>query len=129
MLELKLRNLAKLEEMSIRGEQDELATERDELQKILGSAARLKTLIRNELLAVAAKYGDERRSPLVLRGGSQSLQRRLEMVSADPVTVVMSERRLDSRCEGPRYRSRPPSATSPVTASSWRCTGAATSRW
>ena len=91
VLELKLRNLARLEEISIRGEQDELATERDELQKILGSAARLKTLIRNELLAVAAKYGDERRSALVRRDEAKAFSE-LEIVGADPVTVVISEK-------------------------------------
>ena len=91
VLELKLRNLARLEEISIRGEQDELATERDELQKILGSAARLKTLIRNELLAVAAKYGDERRSALVRRDEAKAFSE-LEIVAADPVTVVISEK-------------------------------------
>ena len=91
VLELKLRNLAKLEEISIRGEQDELAEERDQLQKILGSAARLKTLIKNELLAVAKKFGDERRSPLVEREEAKAFSE-LEMVSADPVTVVMSEK-------------------------------------
>ena len=64
VLELKLRNLAKLEEIAIRAEQDELSAERDELEKILSSAARLKTLIKKELLAVAEKYGDQRRSPL-----------------------------------------------------------------
>jgi len=91
VLELKLRNLAKLEEISIRGEQDELSLERDELQKVLGSAARLKTLIRKELEAVAEKYGDERRSPLVQRDEARAFSE-LEMVSADPVTVVMSEK-------------------------------------
>ena len=91
VLELKLRNLAKLEEISIRGEQDELAQERDELQKILGSAARLKTLIKNELLAVAEKYGDPRRSPLVQREEAKAFSE-LEMVSADPVTVILSEK-------------------------------------
>ncbi|MEM9398132.1 MAG: DNA topoisomerase IV subunit A, partial [Pseudomonadota bacterium] len=60
ILELKLRNLAKLEEMKIRGEQDELAKERDWLQKTLGSEARLKTLIKKELEAAAEKYGDDR---------------------------------------------------------------------
>ncbi len=91
VLELKLRNLARLEEISIRGEQDELATERDELQKVLGSAARLKTLIRNELLAVAEKYGDERRSALVRREEAKAFSE-LEIVGADPVTVVISEK-------------------------------------
>jgi topoisomerase IV subunit A len=91
ILELKLRNLAKLEEMNIRAEQDELQQERDQLQKTLGSEARLKTLIRNELLAVAEKYGDERRSPLVVRAEAKAFSE-LELVTADPITVVMSEK-------------------------------------
>jgi topoisomerase-4 subunit A len=90
ILELKLRNLAKLEEMKIRGEQDELEAERDKLQKILGSAARLKTLIKKELLAVAEEYGDDRRSPLVERGEAKAFSE-LELMSADPITVVMSQ--------------------------------------
>ena len=91
ILDLKLRNLAKLEEMKIRGEQDELEQERDRLQKILGSAARLKTLIKKELLAVAETFGDERRSPLVLRDEAKAFSE-LELMSADPITVVMSEK-------------------------------------
>ena len=91
ILDLKLRNLAKLEEMKIRGEQDDLALERDELQKILGSAARMKTLIKKELLAVAEQFGDERRSPLILREDAKAFSE-LELMSADPITVVMSEK-------------------------------------
>jgi topoisomerase-4 subunit A len=91
VLELKLRNLAKLEEISIRAEQDELQQERDHLQKILGSEARLKTLIKTELLAVAEKYGDARRSPLVARAEAKAFSE-LELVTADPITVVMSEK-------------------------------------
>jgi topoisomerase-4 subunit A len=91
ILDLKLRHLAKLEEMKITGEQDELAKERDELQKILGSAARLKTLIKKELLAVAEQYGDDRRSPLVAREEAKAFSE-LQLVSADPITVVMSEK-------------------------------------
>ncbi len=91
ILELKLRNLAKLEEMKIRGEQAELEAERDGLEKTLGSAARLKTLIRKELLAVAEKFGDDRRSPLVEREEPRAFSA-LELMSADPITVVMSEK-------------------------------------
>ncbi len=91
ILELKLRNLAKLEEISLRAEQDELQQERDHLQKVLGSEARLKTLIKTELLAVAEKYGDERRSPLVARAEAKAFSE-LELVTADPITVVMSEK-------------------------------------
>ena len=91
ILDLKLRNLARLEEMKIRGEQDELEQERDQLQKTLGSAARLKTLIRKELQAVAEQFGDERRSPLALREEARAFSE-LELMSADPITVVMSDK-------------------------------------
>tara|TARA_B110000503_G_scaffold104677_1_gene156159 strand:+ start:20235 stop:22487 length:2253 start_codon:yes stop_codon:yes gene_type:complete len=91
ILDLKLRNLAKLEEVSIRGEQDELQQERDQLQKVLGSETRLKALIKKELLAVAEKFGDKRRSPLV-EGPEAKAFSELELVSADPITVVMSEK-------------------------------------
>lgn len=91
ILDLKLRNLAKLEEMKIRGEQDELEAERDHLQTILGSAARLKTLIKKELLAVAEQYGDDRRSPLVTRSEAKAYSE-LDLMSADPITVVMSQK-------------------------------------
>jgi topoisomerase-4 subunit A len=91
ILELKLRNLAKLEEMIISAEQEQLQEERDQLQKVLGSEARLKSLIKKELLAVAEKYGDERRSPLVTRDDAKAFNE-LELVTADPITVVMSEK-------------------------------------
>jgi len=90
ILELKLRHLAKLEEMKIRDEQDALSDERDELETILGSKARLKTLIKKELLADAETYGDERRSSLVERGAAQAL-RQEDLVPSEPTTVVLSK--------------------------------------
>jgi len=89
ILDLKLRNLAKLEEIKIRSEQDDLSQERDELKKTLGSAARLKTLIRRELIADTKKYGDERRSLIVERKGAQALTP-ADIVPVEPVTVVLS---------------------------------------
>ncbi len=91
ILELKLRYLARLEEMKIRGEQEELVAERERLEKILGSSRRLKTLIRKELLADAEKYGDPRRSPLVERSAAQALDE-TALISAEPVTVILSEK-------------------------------------
>ncbi|MAL95173.1 MAG: DNA topoisomerase IV subunit A [Haliea sp.] len=91
ILELKLRNLAKLEEMKIRGEQDELAKEREQLQLTLGSEARLKTLIRKELEAAAEQYGDARRSPLAQRDEAKAFSE-VELMSADPITVVLSDK-------------------------------------
>jgi len=90
ILELKLRHLAKLEEMKIRDEQDTLAAERDELEKILGSKSRLRTLIKKELLTDAEKYGDERRSVLVERGAAQAL-REEDLVPSEPVTIILSK--------------------------------------
>lgn len=91
ILELKLRHLAKLEEMKIRGEQDELAAERDELQSILSSDTRLTALIREELEEDAKTYGDDRRSPIVERGEAKAFSE-LDLISNEPVTVVLSEK-------------------------------------
>jgi topoisomerase-4 subunit A len=89
ILETKLRHLAKLEEMKIRGEQEKLATERDELQKLLASKGKLKRLVRDEIIADAAKYGDDRRSKLVERAAAQAITE-TELVASEPVTVVLS---------------------------------------
>lgn len=91
ILDLKLRNLAKLEEMKIRGEQEELAEERDYLEKILGSAKRLKTLIRKEIIADAEKYGDDRRSPIIERSAAQALDE-TALISSEAITVVLSSK-------------------------------------
>lgn len=90
ILELKLRHLAKLEEMKIRGEQDELAKERDELQGILGSERKLNNLIKKEIQADAKAYGDDRRSPLHEREEAKALSEH-EILPSEPVTVVLSE--------------------------------------
>jgi len=91
ILDLKLRHLARLEEMKIRGEQDDLARERDELEKILGSEARLKTLVKKELLAAAEQYGDPRRSPIVSRTEAAAFSEK-DLLTTEPVTVVLSDR-------------------------------------
>jgi topoisomerase-4 subunit A len=91
ILELKLRHLARLEEMKIRGEQSELEAERKQLEKILGSATRLKTLIRNEIIADAGKYGDDRRSPIVARAAAQALDE-TALISSEAITVVLSSK-------------------------------------
>jgi topoisomerase-4 subunit A len=89
ILETKLRHLARLEEMKIRGEQAELAAERDELQKILGSPQLLKKLIRGEIEADAAAFGDKRRSKIVERAAAQAIDA-TELVTSEPTTVVLS---------------------------------------
>ncbi|MBT8082069.1 MAG: DNA topoisomerase IV subunit A [Gammaproteobacteria bacterium] len=90
ILNLRLRNLAKLEEMKIRGEQDELNEERDLLEKTLRSAARMKTLIKKEILEDADSYGDERRTEIVEREAAQAFDE-TQLVASEPVTVVLSQ--------------------------------------
>ncbi|NOR71453.1 MAG: DNA topoisomerase IV subunit A, partial [Methylomarinum sp.] len=91
VLELKLRHLAKLEEMQIRGEQDELEQERQALEKTLGSKRLLNRLIKKELERDAEKYGDDRRSPLVTRDVSQALDT-TALIANEPLTVILSQK-------------------------------------
>ncbi len=90
ILDTKLRQLARLEEMKIRGEQDELEKERAHLLGLLGSDKKLTALIRAELLEDAERYGDERRSPLKARVASQALDE-MAMTPSEPITVVLSK--------------------------------------
>ncbi len=90
ILNLRLRNLAKLEEMKIRGEQDELNEERGVIEKILNSSARMKTLIKKEILVDAQAYGDDRRTLIVEREAAQALDE-TQLVVSEPVTVVLSQ--------------------------------------
>ena len=91
ILELKLRHLAKLEEMAIRTEQKELKKEQVELQKLLSSQQRLKTFIKKELKQIIETHGDERRSPIVERAAAQAISA-TELISAEPVTIILSEK-------------------------------------
>ncbi|MDE0982932.1 MAG: DNA topoisomerase IV subunit A [Gammaproteobacteria bacterium] len=91
ILELKLRQLAKLEEIKIVAEQKELAAQRKSLEQLLSSAARLKTFIKGEIKADAEKYGDERRTPLVQREEAKAFAQ-TELISTEPVTIVLSDR-------------------------------------
>lgn len=89
ILDTKLKQLARLEEMKIRGEQDELVREREKIIAILGSPTKLKKQVKDELLADAKKFGDARRSPLVEREAAQAISES-ELVPSEPVTVVLS---------------------------------------
>ena len=91
ILEIRLRQLAKLEEIKIKEEQGNLDSERKDLEKLLGSKSRLKTLIKKELKADAEVYGDERNSPIVYREEATAFDE-TELISSDPVTVILSER-------------------------------------
>lgn len=91
ILDTRLRQLARLEEMKIRGEQDALAKEQAKLQALLGSESKLRKLVRTEILADAETYGDARRSPIVARSEAKALSEN-ELLPTEPVTVVLSEK-------------------------------------
>ncbi len=91
ILDTRLRQLARLEEMKIRGEQDELANEREKLLALLGSESKLKKLVRKELIEDAETYGDDRRSPIVERAEARALSEN-ELLPSEPVTVVISDK-------------------------------------
>ncbi len=91
ILDTRLRQLARLEEMKIKEEQDKLNKERENLEQTLGSARRLKTLIKKELNEAVKDFGDERRSPIVIRGEAQAFSEQ-DLLSVDPITVVLSEK-------------------------------------
>ena len=128
ILETKLRHLAKLEEMKIRGEQKELAEERDELDKILKSKARLQEAgARRADSPMPQTFGDERRSKIVERAAAQAIDE-TELVTsrADDGRAVRA--RLGARGEGSRTRSHARCRTRPAMHSSRPRAAAARSR-
>ncbi len=89
VLNLRLRHLMRLEEMKIRGEQEELAVERDKIEKTLGSRARMRKLIASEIRADIETYGDERRSPMVERAEAKAFDES-DLTPSEPITVILS---------------------------------------
>lgn len=91
ILDTRLRQLARLEEMKIKDEQKALNKEKDDIEKTLASARRLKSLIKKELNEVMETFGDERRSPIVVRQESQAFDEK-DLLAVDPITTVLSEK-------------------------------------
>ncbi len=92
ILETRLRQLARLEEMKLNAERDELEEERAKINVTLSSKARLKTLIKDELKADAKKHGDERRSPIITGVVAAQALDEAALVVSEPVTVVLSQK-------------------------------------
>ncbi len=90
ILEMKLRHLAKLEEIRLRGELDELSAERDYLQNTLSNESLLKNLVKEEIINDRDSFGDERRSPIIARQESQALKE-TDILPNEPITVVLSK--------------------------------------
>jgi topoisomerase-4 subunit A len=90
ILEMKLRHLAKLEEIKLRSELEELSVERDYLQTTLASETHLKALVKEEIIKDRNDFGDARRSPIIARQESQALKEE-DILPNEPITVVLSK--------------------------------------
>lgn len=90
ILALRLRQLAKIEEIKLREEQKQLSKERAEIEKILGSPKHLKTLVKKELLADAEVHGDNRRTTIARRQEARALSVH-QLTPVEPVTVILSQ--------------------------------------
>ena len=100
ILEIRLRQLAKLEREKLEQEQEDLSAEKKEIEKILGSATRLKTLVKKELQEDAERYGDDRRSQLVDAAPQAQALDPSQLMPAEPVTVVLSRSGLVRSAKG-----------------------------
>ena len=89
ILEIKLRQLAKLEQIKLEQERDELLNEQNDIEKILKSKSRLKTLIKNELIEIKENFGEERKS-LIIQSSSAKVFSEEETLVTEPITVILS---------------------------------------
>ena len=90
ILEIRLRQLAKLEQLKIENERNELVDEQDDIEKILKSKSRLKTLIKNELNEIKELFGEERKSPIINSTNAKIFSEE-ETIVTEPITVVLSK--------------------------------------
>ena len=90
ILEIRLRQLAKLEQLKIENERNELVSERNEIEKILKSKSRLKTLIKSELNEIKELFGEERKSPIIDSSNAKVFSEE-ETIVTEPITVVLSK--------------------------------------
>ena len=90
ILEIRLRQLAKLEQLKLENERDELVNEQNDIEKILKSKTRLKTLIKNELIEIKEEFGEERKSPIIHESNAKVFSEE-ETIVTEPITVVLSE--------------------------------------
>ena len=90
ILEIRLRQLAKLEQIKLEEEKDGLEAERSELEKIIKSKARLKTYIKNELKEIKENFGDERSSPIESTSEAKAFSEE-EVVTSEAVTIILSK--------------------------------------
>ena len=90
ILEIRLRQLAKLEQLKIEDEKNQLSDEQNEIEKILKSKSRLKSLVKKELLDIKDTFGEERKSPIINSTNAKVFSEE-ETIVTEPITVVLSK--------------------------------------
>ena len=90
ILEIKLRQLAKLEQIKLEDEKNNLDNEQNEIEKVLKSKARLKTLIKKELIEIKEMFGEDRKSPIIESSNAKVFSEEDTLVT-EPITVVLSK--------------------------------------
>src|SRR3546814_5683375 len=95
ILNMRLRSLRKLEEMELRRERDQLAAEREGLEKLIESPARQRTRLKKDLTTLRERYGPETelgRRRTTIEEGAPAREIPLEaMIEREPVTIIMSQ--------------------------------------
>ena len=92
ILDLRVRQLTRLEHEKLEAERKTLTTERVELDKILNSNQRMNTLIRKELESVVEEFGDSRRTVITVEAAEASAFTENELVPNEPVSIVLSQK-------------------------------------
>lgn len=90
ILNTRLRQLAKLEQLQIQEEHSSLVEEQKKLEELLSSPQKLKNLIRQELKQDKKELADERRSLLIERNQAKSIQIS-KLVHVEPISIVLSK--------------------------------------
>jgi topoisomerase-4 subunit A len=91
ILNMRLRQLRRLEEVEIAKEREALAKERDELVKLIESPARQRTRLKRDLTAVKEKFGDDRRTRIEEVAPARDIDWSA-MIEKEPITVILSQR-------------------------------------
>jgi len=91
ILNMRLRQLRRLEEMEIAKEREALGKERDELEKLIESPARQRTRLKRDLATIREKFGDERRTRIEEAGATREIDWSA-MIEKEPITVILSQR-------------------------------------
>ena len=91
ILNLRLRRLAKLEELKIKADLGNLKKEKKELEAILKSKQRLKTVIKKEIEADTKLFADDRQSEIKEAKEAKVIDEK-SLITSEPVTIVLSEK-------------------------------------